>query len=196
MEPLTVAFFGISGSGKGTQAALLEKLLFERDNSRKTVHPDMGALLREFMGTGTAFARYTGEFLKAGRLVPSFLPIFLLTKTLNETFDGSQHVILDGVCRRPDQSRAANDIMRMFGRKKLQAIVLKLSKDSARTRLIARGRFDDATEESLASRFAWYEEQVVPAIEALRESGWAIHEIDGEPDVPAVQRAINVALEL
>ncbi len=194
MEPLTIAFFGISGSGKGTQCELLQKYL-EKNGTILVVRPEMGNLLRDFMKSGTSLAKRTGDILAAGGLVPSFMPIYLLTGILNTSFDGTQHLILDGTCRRPDQSRAVDDMMKMWGRYNLQAIVLKLSKESAKKRLVARGRFDDAKDEALASRFAWYEEHVVPSIEELRTLGWTIHEIDGEPGMDAVFNSILKALK-
>lgn len=196
MKPVTVAFFGISGSGKGTQCVLLEEYLKEKDSTHSVVRPEMGELLRKFMESGTSLATYTREIVNAGGLVPSFIPIYMLTGVLNELFDGSQHLILDGTCRRPDQSRALNDMMRLWKRTSLEAIVLTLSKESARQRLIARGRVDDATDEALAKRFGWYEENVVPSIEELRALGWAVHEIDGEPDVTTIHKNILTVLNI
>lgn len=196
MQPITVAFFGISGSGKGTQADLLQKFLQEKDTARAVLRPEMGSLLRNFMQTGTSLAQKTGDIVSAGGLVPSFVPIFMLTEELNAKFDGSQHMILDGTCRRPDQSRAANDMMRMWGREDLRVITLNLTPESAKKRLVARGRADDAKDEAIAARFAWYQEQVVPAMEELRNLGWKIHEIDGEPEVPAIHQNILKVLQL
>ncbi|MFA7309729.1 MAG: nucleoside monophosphate kinase [Candidatus Paceibacterota bacterium] len=196
MEPITVAFFGISGSGKGTQCDLLENYLKEKDPKRGIVRPEMGSLLRAFMQTGTSLAAHVGDILKNGGLVPSFVPIHLLTSMMNGSFDGSQHVILDGTCRRPDQSRAADDMMRLWGRTNVHVIVLTLTPESAKARLTARGRFDDAKDEVIASRFAWYKEHVVPSIDELKKLGWAVHEIDGEPDVPTIHASILSALRL
>lgn len=196
MEPVTVAFFGISGSGKGTQCVLLEDYLKEKDPARRVVRPEMGDLLRKFMQSGTSLAKATAEIVNSGGLVPSFIPIYMLTGVLNEQFDGSQHLILDGTCRRPDQSRAVDEMMKLWKRNNLQAVVLKLSKGTAKQRLIARGRVDDATDEALASRFAWYEEHVVPSIEELRTLGWTVHEVDGESDVETVHKNILATLKL
>src|SRR3990167_10077844 len=186
MNPITVAFFGISGSGKGTQCILLEDYLKEKDPSRAVVRPEMGDLLRKFMQSGTSLAEATARIVNSGGLVPSFIPIYMLTGVLNDTFDGSQHLILDGTCRRPDQSRAVDDMMKLWKRDALEAVVLNLSKESAKKRLIARGRFDDAKDEALASRFGWYEEHVVPSIEELRTLGWTIHEVEGEAGIDEV----------
>lgn len=196
MEPITVAFFGISGSGKGTQAELLEKFLKENDAAHAVLRPEMGSLLRAFMQSGTSMAKHTGDIVSSGGLVPSFVPIYLLTGELNRSFDGTQHVILDGTCRRPDQSRAADDMMRMWGRKNLHVVSLTLTPESAKTRLVARGRADDAKDEAIRSRFAWYGEYVVPAMDELGSLGWTIHEVNGEPDVPTIHADILSVLGL
>ena len=194
MQPLTVAFFGISGSGKGTQCTILEEYLKKSDPSRGVVRPEMGDLLRDFMKSGTSLAERTGKIVNSGGLVPSFIPIYMLTGMLNRSFDGSQHLILDGTCRRPDQSRAVDEMMRLWERTELQAIVLTLTTGSAKKRLIARGRADDATDEALNSRFTWYEEHVVPSFEELRTLGWTVHEVDGEPDVETIHKNILATL--
>lgn len=196
MEPITVAFFGISGSGKGTQVELLVKALKEKDPARPIIVPNMGDLLRAFMQTGTSLANKTKEILSAGGLVPSFIPIHMLTGFLNEHFDGSQHILLDGTCRRPDQSRAVDDMMKSWDRTSLTAIVLNLTPESAKARLVARGRYDDAKDEAIASRFAWYGEHVVPSIDELRILGWNVVEIDGEPDIDTIHKNILSALKL
>ena len=153
MQPITVAFFGISGSGKGTQAVLLEDYLKEKDPTRGVIRPEMGSLLRAFMESGTSLAEHTKAIVNSGGLVPSFIPIHMLTSVLNEHFDGSQHVILDGTCRRPDQSRAANDMMRLWGRDNLHVITLTLSPESAKARLIGRGRVGDAKNKAITLPF-------------------------------------------
>jgi adenylate kinase family enzyme len=196
MEIVTVAFFGISGSGKGTQAALLEKFLKHKDPSRAIVRPEMGNLLRSFRNIGTPFAKMVDQILQEGGLVPSFMPIHLLTVHMNAHFDGSQHAIFDGVARRPDQARALDDMIRIFKRTKVHAIELKLTREAAKQRLVSRGRFDDAKDDAIENRFSWYEAHVVPAYEELKKAGWEGHEIDGSPDMEVVHETILAALGL
>ncbi|HVU75758.1 MAG TPA: nucleoside monophosphate kinase [Candidatus Paceibacterota bacterium] len=196
MQPISVVFFGISGSGKGTQAELLENYLKEHGGGLGVIRPEMGNLLRTFMQTGTSLAGKTGEIVLSGGLVPSFMPIYMLTGELNARFDGTQHLVLDGTCRRPDQSRAVDDMMKLWGRKDLSVISLDLTPESAKARLVARGRADDAKDEAIASRFAWYQEQVVPAMDELEKLGWTIHHIDGEPGIDAIHKNILSVLGL
>ena len=172
----------------------MEDYLKKNDPSIGVVRPEMGDLLRDFMKSGTSLAERTGRIVNSGGLVPSFIPIYMLTGILNRTFDGTQHLILDGTCRRIDQSRALDDMMRLWERTELQAIVLTLSKPSAKKRLIARGRVDDATDEALNSRFVWYEDYVMPSIEELRRLGWAVHEINGEAGIDAIHAEIKAVL--
>ena len=82
MNPITVAFFGISGSGKGTQADMLEKFLNREDPKRSVARAEMGALARAFMKTGTPLAKRTEEIVSSGGLLPSFIPIYLLVEVL------------------------------------------------------------------------------------------------------------------
>ncbi len=195
-QPMTVAFFGISGSGKGTQASLLIDLLKEREPNREVARAEMGNFLRAFGEEKTPISQRVHEILLGGGLVPSFVAIYMLARYFDREVSGNEHFIFDGTCRKPEQSVAVDEMSRFYGRTDLHAIVLTLSKEHAKSRLIARGRADDATEEALNKRFAWYAESVVPSIEKLRELGWNVHEVDGEPDIQTVHKNVLTALKL
>lgn len=175
---------------------MLEKFLTREDPNRGVTRAEMGALARSFMKTGTSLAKRSGDILSAGGLLPSFIPIYLLVDVLNKSFTGEEHIILDGTCRKPFQSMVADEIVEFYGRKDKHAIMLTLSKDAARARLVARGRHDDATEAALERRFAWFQKDVVPAFETLKECGWTVHEINGEPDIETIHKTILTALNI
>lgn len=195
-HPLTVVFFGISGAGKGTQAQLLEQYFKAHDKSRQTLRVVMGDLLREYMETGSAFARHTREVVTSGGLLPGFIPNYALIKHLDEHFTGVEHIVLDGTCRTPVQSAAHDEAMNYFGRTDLHGIVINLSREAAFKRLVARGRADDQSRETILNRFAFYNEGVVPAINSLREHGWQMHDIEGDQTIEKVYSDILDTLDL
>jgi adenylate kinase family enzyme len=136
------------------------------------------------------------EIMLAGGLVPSFVAIYMLARYFDKQVKGDEHFIFDGTCRRPEQSVAVDEIARFFGRADMRIIALNLSKESAKQRLVARGRADDATEEALNQRFGWYTDHVVPSMHKLQELGWTLHEIDGEPDMETIHKDILSTLKL
>jgi adenylate kinase len=127
--------------------------------------------------------------------MPDFMPIYLQTKKVVDTFTGAEHIIADGLARGPDQTRGFDDMMTFFKRDDFQVISLMISDDAAVKRLMARGRNDD-TEEAIRRRLAWTKSDVLPQLEMLRSRGRPIHEIDGEPDVDTIHKNILATLEL
>lgn len=194
MEPATVLFFGPSGAGKGTQVQMLMDALKGRDD-RGIVYVEMGGLLRAQVSQGGYTADLTNEVISTGGLMPGFMPIYLMTKRLVEQFTGTQHIIADAVVRRASQADAFDEAMRFYGRSQYHVIVIELSEASILTRLLARGRVDD-TEERIRRRLAWYQADVLPALEILKERGAIIHRIDGEPDTETIHKNILAALNL
>ena len=194
MEPLTVLFFGSQGAGKGTQVNMLIEHL-KTKAERGVVHIDMGQQLRNLRDTGTLAGKLTGEIIDAGVRIYDFMAIYLQTKMLVDNFTGNEHIIADGLARGGDQTRAFDDMMKFFKRNQLQVINLVISDDTAVKRLIGRGRNDD-TEGAIRRRLAWTKTDVMPQLELLKSRGRIIHEIDGEPDINTIHRAILSALAL
>jgi len=194
MEPITVLFFGPSGAGKGTQVQMLMEAL-KKKGDNGIVYIEMGALLREEIAKGGFTAELTNEVVSNGGLMPSFMPIYLMTRRLVEQFTGKEHIIADAVVRRIAQAEGFDDAMQFYNRKPYHVVLIELSEDSIVKRLLARGRNDD-TEEKIRRRIEWYKADVLPALKVLEERGAAVHHIDGEPDVETIHKNILSALNL
>jgi adenylate kinase family enzyme len=196
MNPITIAFYGISGSGKGTQAGLLTKDLNDKDPNRKVAYAEMGGLFREFFKQDTPLAKRAEDIVLAGGLPAAFLPTYLLTGFLNDTrFQGNEHLIMDGVARHPSQADLLNEIMRFYGRADLHAIVLDVPVTVSHDRLVLRGRNDD-NEDAIQRRAQWFAEHVMPAITILEKLGWKIHHVNGHQTVEEVHKDILNVLGL
>lgn len=195
MNPITVLFFGPQGAGKGTQVNLLMEELRKRDPQRGIIYIEMGRLLRDIASSGTYSGKLTNEILIAGKLMPDFMPVYLIVRSLIDQFTGNEHIIADGVTRRPNQTTAFDDAMQFYGRLDYHVIDLQLSEKESIKRLLLRGRNDD-TEEAIRNRLGWHKTEVAPLLKILEDRGRNIHAIDGEPDVQAIHADILTKLGL
>lgn len=194
MKPISVHFSGPSGAGKGTQVQMLIDALKKRDG-KNVVHMDMGGLLREQVAVGGFTSTLTDDIISNGKLVPAFMPIYLMTKRLVEQFTGEEHIVADSIVRRLPQADAFDEAMRFYGRSDYQVVMIELSEDSIVKRLLARGRNDDS-EEKIRNRIGWYKEEVLPSLKVLEDRGVVVHRIDGEPDVDTIHKNILAVLKL
>lgn len=194
MKPISVLFTGPSGAGKGTQVQMLIDALKKKDG-RNVVYIEMGALLREQVAAGGFTGRLTDDVISNGKLMPAFMPIYLMAKRLVEQFTGEEHIVADAVVRRIPQADAFDEAMRFYGRPDYQIVSVELSEDSIVKRLLLRGRNDDS-EEKIRRRISWYKEEVQPALKVLEDRGVMVHHVDGEPDVETIHKNILAALKL
>ena len=194
MQPIAVLFFGPQGAGKGTQVKLLIEALQKRDQ-RGIIHIDMGQLLRNMVVTGSYSGKLTKEVIENGKLMPDFMPIYLTTDALMKQFTGEEHIVADGLARRPDQTRAWDDSMQFYKRADYQIIALELNEEESVKRLVLRGRNDD-TEDAIKSRLAWHKTEVEPQLGLLSSRGRAVHRINGDQSIEAVHTDVMKALGL
>ena len=190
MQPQTFIFFGPSGSGKGTQAKLLVEKLRAKDPDRKILYLETGQKFREFATHASYTAQKTKAIIESGGLMPEFLPVWIWTQYFVDHISGDEHIILDGVSRRAHEALIIDSAMRFYERQSPFVISIELSPESAIKRMEKRGRVDD-NEEEIKKRIAWYEENVVPAINYFKNNPYyKFVSVNGEGSIEEVHQEI------
>lgn len=190
MTPKTFIFFGPSGAGKGTQARILIDHLASIDPERKTLYIETGRRFREFMTEASFTAMKTKELIEEGGLLPEFLPIWLWSEYFVRHVSGDEHMILDGLSRRAHEAPILNSAMKFYGREKPYVIMIEVSRNWAREKLLARERGDDKLEQ-IEKRLDWFENNVVAAVEYFKNSEfYNFISVNGEQSIVEVNKEI------
>lgn len=187
----TFIFFGRSGSGKGTQAHLLLGYL-EKHSQYKNLYIETGQKFRNFIAQEhNHTALLTQKVLDDGGLMPVFMPIWLWTGEMVEKFTGKENIILDGLCRRPDEAPVLDSAVKFYGLTKPNVIYIATSKEWSLDKLKSRGRADDDTESDMLRKLEWFDWNVVPAMSFFHENpDYNFIEINGEQSIEAVHNDI------
>lgn len=195
-KPYTFVFFGIVGSGKGTQIELLQKYIKEKDSNAKIAVAYPGSEFRKLIGGGSYTGKLVQTTLDQGWLQPNFLTISLFTNILVSSLEEDTHLMVDGFPRTVTQSEVLEAAMDFYNRKDIKIIYIKVEKEEAVKRMKLRGRTDD-TDEGIAKRIDEYVNNVVPAMYYFKDkSGYTIYTINGEQSVEDVHKELIKALEL
>ena len=185
---MDLVFFGIQGSGKGTQAKRLAKefqyYIFEA-----------GGELRKIAATGSELGNTVKGFIDNGELVP-FPIIMQVVKAAILAQPKDQKILFDGIPRDEDQMLAFDEILELAGRDFL-CIHILLTKDEALERIRGRakteGRADDADETKVLRRMDLFEDKTKPVIRKYAAEGKVI-EIDGKGSVEEIYERIKGAI--
>lgn len=193
-KPYTFVFFGIVGSGKGTQVELLQKYLKEKNFSEDVLFTSTGNEYRKLIGSGNYTGQIVKESLERGHLQPNFLTISLFTNILISGMKENISFIADGFPRTIAQSEAFEDAMKFYNRNEVHVIYIELGKEEATKRMKLRGRSDD-TDEGIAKRFDEYINNVVPSMNYFKDkAGFIMHTINGEQTIEKVFEDIKKSL--
>lgn len=194
MNSRAIVFFGRSGCGKGTQAKLLADVF--KSQNREVLYIETGSALRELAKEDNLVGKNIDTILKEGKLIPVFIPIWIWTEFITKNFTGQQDMILDGVCRRYEESVALGSAFDFYKIEKPNVILMNVSKEWSYDRMMERKRADD-TPEKINNRLEWYEKDVVPSIEYFKNKPeYNFIEINGEQPIEKVHADIIKALAL
>ena len=187
---MRIVLLGAPGSGKGTQAKLLQA-------ERNIPQISTGDMLREAVAAGTRFGVQAQAIMDAGQLVSDDIMLGIISERLAEP-DAADGFILDGFPRTEKQAVDLEELLEQLGQPLDAAILMDVDFDILMKRLTGRrtcsvtGKLlniyfspqeeldactaaggeliqrDDDNEETIRSRLDVYRRQTEPLIEFYR----------------------------
>jgi len=187
MQPKTFIFIGNSGCGKGTQAKLVSDYLKSNDSKNTIFYMESGEKFREFLKETGYTQGLARELAERGDLQPSFLAVHIWSHLMIENMNENVHLLIDGAPRTLSEAMTIDSAMEFYKRTEPTVIYLKVSNEWSKARLASRGRFDDKGMESVERRLAWFDRDVIPAIEHLKSNPkYKFIEVNGEQSIEQV----------
>ncbi|MFP3920363.1 MAG: adenylate kinase [Dichotomicrobium sp.] len=211
---MNIILIGPPGSGKGTQAKLLE----EKHGLKQLSSGDM---LRAAVSEGSDIGQKAKSYMEAGELVPDDLVVEVVTDQIEKL--GEQGFILDGFPRNVHQAEVLDDMLDKAGRKIDRVLVVNVSDDVLVDRIAGRftcatcgegyhdkfkrpktdgvcdkcggtefDRRPDDNAETVRNRLEVYHQQTKPLIDYYRDQG-KVRVIDGEQSIEDVTKALEAA---
>jgi len=209
--------FGAQGSGKGTQARMLQEKL-------GVPQVATGDLFRANIGQGTELGKLARSFTDRGELVPDSVTVAMVEDRLSQP-DAAKGAILDGFPRNLVQAEALDAMLAKWGTGVAAAVYLQLDREELMKRITGRRtckncqavyhvmfnppkvegvcdrcggevvqRADDADEAAVARRLELYFQQTTPVIDYYRRKG-LLKEVDGSLNIEDVQKAMLAAIK-
>jgi adenylate kinase family enzyme len=197
MQKKFYIIIGRSGSGKGTQAGLLKKVLEEK-GAAKVLHVTTGGGFRAFSESGTYSANLSKEITHTGGLSPEFLAVWNWSNIFIENITGEETIILDGAPRRVMEVEPLHSAIHFYGFSGHATVIyLDVSENFALERIAERNREDDNTLESAKRKMKWFEEDILPIIDLYsHDPRYTFIHIKGEQSIEAVHSDILGSLNI
>jgi adenylate kinase len=212
-ETLKIIFLGAPGSGKGTQASLLEERL-------GIPHISTGDILRDAVRRGTELGQQVEPIMKSGGLISDELMNAVVSERLAQD-DVSGGFLLDGYPRTVGQAEALGQSLDGNGDEELRVFYLSVPDQKIVERIGDRlscsgcgaiyhrrnsppgqegqcdrcggeltHRADDVESEAVRKRLEEYHGQTMPVVEFYRNRGM-LQEIDGLGDIESIFEEIR-----
>jgi adenylate kinase family enzyme len=190
MEKQFFIILGRSGSGKGTQAALLKDFL-EQTYKHPVLHSTTGGNFRNFIASDSYVAHLARNVNESGGLQPEFLAVWNWSDIFIHTLKGDETIILDGAPRKPFEVNVLHSAISFLGYKNPIVIYLDTSESVSREHLLGRGREDDKGEAQVNRRMSWFEVEVLPVVDAYKnDPRYTMIHINGNQTIEEVNREL------
>ena len=189
-KPLFIIILGRPGSGKGTQANLLEKKF-------KFEHLSTGQLLRNRAKKNDFIGKTIKRIQETGALVPTPLVFQIWSPYIERFFrkGTAKGIILDGSPRKLYEAYLLLELLEMYGwQKSVRVLNIDISPAEAMRRLLKRGRFDDDAPD-VRNRLKVFKNEVVPVLRFFQKKRMLFH-INGEQTIENVHKEVLKKLKI
>lgn len=212
-SPLIIVLFGAQGSGKGTQARLIQELL-------KVPQVATGDLFRHNLKNNTELGKLAKGFMDKGDLVPDSVTNAMVQDRLSQE-DAHGGVIFDGYPRNIAQAQALDEMLNAMNTGVKQAIYMDVPEAELMRRLTGRWvcrvcqstyhvvfnppqvegvcdrcggelyqRDDDKDKEAIHRRLQLYFDETMPVIRWYEERG-LLGKVNGDQPIEEVNARIK-----
>lgn len=189
---MNLVLFGPPGSGKGTQAKILQE-------QRSLPQLSTGDMLRAAIAAGTDLGKKCKAIMESGELVPDEVVIGIIAERYDQP-DCAKGAVFDGFPRTIPQAEELDAMLKTRGKKIDVVIELKVDDAVLIGRVEQRikdaggvARADD-TPETLKNRLAVYYKNTAPLIEYYKKQGKLVT-VDGMAPIADVTTAIATVLD-
>ena len=212
---MNIILLGPPGSGKGTQAKLIEE-------RRGIPQISTGDMLRKAVGDKTELGIRAKHYMDSGALVPDEL-VIMITEERLKAEDCRDGFILDGFPRTVPQAEALDEVLNKMNKKIDNALNIEVKEDDIIRRMsgrrICKGcgasyhiifnppneenicdlcggelyQRDDDREETVRNRLKVYKDQTEPLTNYYREMG-VLSSIDGGRKIEEISQLIEEIL--
>jgi len=191
-RPVIGIIFGPPGSGKGTQAARIEKEF-------RLKHLSTGDILRAEVASSSPIGKEAERIMAAGDLVPDELIVDIVRGRLPEAETGAG-VLLDGFPRTVRQAQALDAMLADEGHTLDFVIALDVPEAELVERLLHRARVEgraDDTRQAIAERMHEYHKLTEAVLDHYSRQGVPVKRVDGlgspEEVFGRIRRAIGIS---
>jgi adenylate kinase len=186
---MDLVFFGIQGSGKGTQA---KKLAAEFGYDIF----EAGGELRKIAASGSELGKTVKSYIDQGHLVPHEI-IMQVVATAIAARPKTTKILFDGIPRDDAQMRDFDAVMQKAGRD-FRCIHFLLDATEATNRILGRakaeGRADDADLGIISRRMQTFTQKTIPVIAKYKDAG-KVAEISADLGVDEVYSALKKRIQ-
>jgi adenylate kinase len=182
----TILLFGLPGSGKGTQGAILNGL-------PSLIHVSMGDIFRKIPRQGK-IGREIEQYTSQGLMVPDDLTVriferHLMILEMQEQLIPEVHtLVLDGLPRTYSQAERLDSIIHVIQIFHLKITDTKQAMDRLRARALSESRLDDMSDEVIHRRLQTYYDETFKTL--------SFYKSDLICEVDASRRAVDVLRDI